>query len=142
MFSRIIGRYVGLDLFANTEWSNHGDEIFVMWKAGSFPLETAYTDADKKVGADMVEMWTKFAANGNPGDGWIPVKGGKDSKHLEITADGPTLKSDSDWYKKRGDFWDRVYKEHPPTMRYKKSPTFKDTKMYKNLGEAKPKEEL
>ena len=150
LFLRILGRYVGLDLFANTEWANHGDEIFVMWKAASFPIETAYTDDDKKVGADMIEMWTNFAAHGDPtppnmaapGDKWIPVKDGKDSKHLEITADGPTLKSDSDWYKKRGDFFDKVFKEHPPTFQYKKSPTFKDTKMYKKLGADKHKQEL
>ena len=77
-----------------------------------------------------------------PGNKWVPVKGGKDSKHLEITANGPTLKSDSDWYKKRGEFWDKVHEEFPPTLRYKKSPTFKDTKMYKKLDSATNKDEL
>ena len=143
---RIIGRYLGLDLFSNTEWANHGDELFVMWNNG-FPIETAYTDDDKKVGADMIEMWTNFAAHGDPTPSpltleWIPVQDGKDSKHLEITADGPALKSDSNWYKKRREFWDEVHKEHPPTLQYKKLPTFKDTKMYMKFDDTKVKEEL
>ena len=71
---RMLGRYVGLDLFANTEFCNHGDELFVMWTAASFPIETAYTDEDKKVGADMVEMWTNFAAHGDPTSPRDPIQ--------------------------------------------------------------------
>ena len=70
---RILGRYAGLDLFANGEWCNHGDELFVMWKP--MGMETAYTDADKKVGADMVEMWTNFAAHGDPTSPTVPAPG-------------------------------------------------------------------
>ena len=71
-------------------------------------------------------------------------KQGKDSKHLEITADGPTLKTDSAEYKKRADFWERVYKDHPPLLHWKESPTFKNTKLYnkKVVGDSKAKEEL
>ena len=70
---RLLGRYAGLDLFANSEWCNHGDELFVMWKP--YGMETAYTDADKKVGADMVEMWTNFAAHGDPTSPTVPAPG-------------------------------------------------------------------
>ena len=77
----------------------------------------------------LVQMWTNFARHGDPtpvgedipGDKWIPVKGGKESKHLEISADGPELKSDSAEYIKRGEFWERVYEEHPPHIHYRKS---------------------
>ena len=106
-----------------------------------------FTDEDKKVSADMVRMWTDFAKQGDPtprGDPkWLPIKlPGKDSKHLEITADGPTLKTDSAEYRKRADFWERVWVDHPQTLHWKKSPTFKNTKMYRKMSDATAKEEL
>ena len=72
-----------------------------MWKASLIPFDTVYTDEDKKVSAARVRMWTDFAKHGDPtpqGEKWLPVKRGKDSPHLEITADGPTLKIDSAEY--------------------------------------------
>ena len=104
-----------------------------------------FTDEDKKVSAAMVRMWTDFAKHGDPtpqGDKWLPVKPGEDPKHLEITAHGPTLKTDSAEYKKRADFWERVYRDHPPLLHWKKSPTFKNTKLYKKFGDSKAKDEL
>ena len=98
---RYMGRSIGLDLFSNKEWSCHADELFLMWKASLIPFDTVYTDEDKKVSAARVRMWTDFAKHGDPtpqGEKWLPVKRGKDSPHMEITADGPTLKIDSAEY--------------------------------------------
>ena len=148
--ARIIGRFFGMDFFSNSEWVCHADELFVMWKASIIPFDTVYTEKDKRVSAAMIQMWTNFAKHGDPtpqdeitpGDKWIPVTGGQESKHLDISADGPELKSDSVQYIKRGEFWERVYEEHPPLIHYKKSPTFKNTKLYNKKLQAQYKEEL
>ena len=150
LLARTIGHFFGLDLFSNSEWVCHADELFIMWKPYRIPFDTVYTEDDKRVSAAIIQMWTNFAKHGDPtpqsevspGDLWIPIKDGKGSKHLEITADGPRLKSDSVQYKKRGKFWERVYEEHPPLIHYKKSPTFKNTKLYRKMVEEKDKEEL
>lgn len=147
---RNLGRYVGLDLFANEEWACHLDELFLMFKSSFIPFDTVYTDRDKKVSALMLQMWTNFARHGDPtpkgnnspGDRWLPVGPDKHPKHLEISDETPTLKTDSAEYKRRIDFWERVYQEHPPLLHFKKSPTFKNTKMYKTVGDEKAKEEL
>jgi len=154
MIARMFGRYVGLDLFANKEWVCHGDELFLMFKPSVIPFDTVYTEGDKKVSAAIIGMWANFAKYGDPtpkikdppGDRWLPilpnVQHQANSKHLEITADGPTLKTDSEEYKKRADFWERVYQDHPPLMHFKESPTFKNTKLYKKIDSAETKEEL
>ena len=147
---RTVGRLFGVDFFSNSEWVCHADELFVMWKASILPFDTVYTEEDKRVSESMIRMWTNFARHGDPtpqgenfpGDKWIPVSGGKESKHLDINADGPDLKSDSAEYIKRGEFWERVYKEHPPHIHYRKSPTFKNTKLYNRKLLAQNKEEL
>ena len=43
LIARYLGRFIGLDLFSNTEWSCHADELFLMWKASFIPFETVYT---------------------------------------------------------------------------------------------------
>ena len=106
-------------MFTNEEWVNHMDECFLMWKPHYLPFATVWTEDDRKVSAAIVQMWTDFATYGDPtpdkslapGDRWLPVKGGENSQHLEITADGPTLKFDSEEYKERVFFWDGVFCE-------------------------------
>merc|ERR1719288_206387 len=154
LIARMFGRYIGLDLFANKEWVCHGDELFLMFKPSFIPFTTVYTEGDKKVSAAIIGMWANFAKYSDPtpkmkdppGDRWLPILPNTQlqasSKHLEITADGPTLKTDSEEYKKRADFWERVYQDHPPLMHFNESPTFKNTKLYKKIGTAKTKEEL
>ena len=148
--TRLIGRLIGLDFFSNSEWVCHADELFVMWKAHRIPFDTVYTEEDKRVSDAMIQMWTNFARHGDPtpraevtpGDKWIPLKGGKESKHLDISADGPKVMSDSEQYIKRGTFWERVYEEHPPYIHFRKSPTFKNTKLYNKKLQVQYKEEL
>ena len=41
-----MGRFVGLDLFSNKEWSCHADELFLMWKPSFIPFDTVYTGRD------------------------------------------------------------------------------------------------
>jgi hypothetical protein len=82
--------------------------------------------------------------SGLEGDRWQPIKGDNDPKHLEIGTLGLKLNSDTEEYKKRGDFWEKVFKEHPLTYNNAKSKTLKNSKMYKKIkvdGDSK-KEEL
>ena len=134
--ARLFARAVGFDhLFANTDFANHGDEVFLMFKS-DIPYDTMYTEGDRAVGAAMIRMWTSFAKHSDPtpeDNSWTPVEGGDDSKHLDISAEGPELKSDSAEYRRRGRFWDKVYEEHPPLLQYKQSPTFKDTRMFRRV---------
>ena len=44
----------------------HADELFMLFKANSIPLETVYTDVDKATSQNMLKMWTNFAKTGNP----------------------------------------------------------------------------
>ena len=86
----------------------------------------------------MLILSTSFAKHGDPtpeDKNWAVVGGGSDSKHLEISADGPELKSDSEEYQRRGRFWDKVFEEHPPLLHYRQSPTFKNTRMHRRVGE-------
>ena len=86
----------------------------------------------------LIISWNSFAQHGNPtpeDNAWAPVEGGNDSKHFDISADGPELKSDSAEYQRRGRFWDKVFEEHPPLLHYRQSPTFKNTRMHRRVGE-------
>ena len=57
--ARLFCRAVGLDhLFANTEFANHGDEVFLMFKS-DIPYDTVYTEGDRAVSAAMIKMWTR-----------------------------------------------------------------------------------
>ena len=135
--AKLFGRALGIDVFPNTRFANHGDEVFLMWTS-AIPYDTVYTEGDRTVSAAMIGMWTAFAKHGDPtpegldapGDDWAPVEGGKDSKHLEITGDGLKLKSDSLEYRRRGRFWDKVFEEHPPLLQYRQSPSFQNPLMY------------
>jgi carboxylesterase type B len=44
----------------------HADELFMLFKARVFPLETVYTDEDKATSQNMLKLWTNFAKTGNP----------------------------------------------------------------------------
>ena len=132
-------------MFANKEWVNHGDECLLMWKPHYLPFATVWTEGDRKVTAALVQMWTDFATYGDPtpdksptlGDRWLPVKGGANSQHLEITADGPTLKFDSEEYKERMDFWEGVFCEETTCcvqLSEWASPFLEGPNIYKNIG--------
>ena len=57
--ARLFARAIGLDhLFANTDYANHGDEVFLMFKS-DIPYDTMYTEGDREVGAAMIRMWTR-----------------------------------------------------------------------------------
>ena len=43
LIARYVGRFIGLDLFSNKEWSCHADELFLMWKSPFIPFDTIYT---------------------------------------------------------------------------------------------------
>ena len=43
LIARYLGRFIGLDLFSNKEWTCHADELFLMWKASFLPFDTVYT---------------------------------------------------------------------------------------------------
>ena len=111
---KAMAQKAGGDMFANEEWVNHADESFLMWKPNMFPFSTVWTESDRKVNAALIQMWTDFAMHGDPtpdgspitGDKWLPVKGGADSQHLEFTAAGPTMKIDSEEFRKRIEFWE------------------------------------
>ena len=84
----------------------------------------------------MLTCSTSFAKHGDPtpeDHSWMPVESGGDSKHLDISAEGLELRSDSAEYKRRGRFWEKVYEEHPPLLQYKQSPTFQDTRMFRRV---------
>jgi carboxylesterase type B len=44
----------------------HADDLFMLFKAHGFPLETVYTDEDKATSQNMLKLWTNFAKTGNP----------------------------------------------------------------------------
>jgi hypothetical protein len=81
--------------------------------------------------------------SGLEGDRWQPIKRENEPKPLEIGTLGLKLNSDSKEYKTRGEFWEKVYKEHPLTYNNAKSKTLKNSKMYKKIkgdGETKREE--
>ena len=63
---QILGQTVGLNLYCPEFGVAHFDEAFMLFKAGSFPLETVYTSDDKATSQNMLKMWTNFAKTGNP----------------------------------------------------------------------------
>ncbi len=80
------------------------------------------------------------------GDRWEPVSAkGEPPKHTEITVEGFKTVGDSDAYKKRAAFWEKVYQDFPLYLRnMKKSKTWKEKKPYMKLDSAEggKKEEL
>ena len=57
--ARLLARPLGLDhLLANTEFANHGDEVFLMFKS-DIPYDTVYTEGDRAVSKAMIKMWTR-----------------------------------------------------------------------------------
>ncbi len=151
-----------MDLFGNTNYVNHGDELFLMFKPHMMPFESVFTDGDKAVSENLLAIWASFATDGDPNigkiifyesffprkitptpfhadakgrsniDRWVPISQ-NDPKHLEIATDGLKLKSDSEGYSNRMKFWEQVYKEFPPTVHYTKSKTFQNNKMYRKI---------
>ena len=43
LIARYVGRFIGLDVFSNKEWSCHADELLLMWKSPFIPFDTIYT---------------------------------------------------------------------------------------------------
>ena len=64
------GRLVGLDMFSAGEHKLggvcHGDELFLLFRPHLLPYDAVHTDADEEASANLVELWTNFAATGKP----------------------------------------------------------------------------
>lgn len=93
---RYVFAYVPQNQRAETPGAGHGAEIqFVFGTLGTFHgAATHYTDADRKVSADMGRYWTNFAKTGDPnGEGLTPWPMDKADQVLLIDQTGEHAES-------------------------------------------------
>jgi len=119
---------LGFDLFKSSDGVCHGDELFMMFKAGALPTSTVKSKDDKRVSKNLINMWTDFATHHNPtpeDNSWSKFDP-KNPKYLEIGSKCNTMKYPEN-HKTRMEEWKEIWEKIPPTMSHKKSPTWKKT---------------
>jgi len=117
---------LGLNLFKSRSGVCHGDELFIMFKAGALPFSCLRSEDDKRVCDNLIKLWTDFATHHNPtpGDNSWARFDPQDPKYLEIGSKGNKMKYPA-CHKERMDEWKDICDKIPPTMSHKKSPTWK-----------------
>lgn len=124
-------------MFSLQSGSCHADELFLMFHLPVIPLDTLYTEDDKKTSTHMLKLWTKFAetAGKNPSTEavkWERIDAkAKEPKFLDISAE-PELGTDSAEYRARLQFWDEVFRLAPPHMHARgASETWKNPRLHR-----------
>ena len=100
----------------------HGDETLLLFKSYDIPINTHYTDSDKKVASKLLELWTNFAKDGQPGQQWQrfepchgPIKGLCHGHRLEFMPDADVqMKPIDDRITQK---WMDIYQNDPPRLR-------------------------
>merc|ERR1719219_698743 len=69
-FSLTLGAHaLGLDYsWLQKNVSCHGDETLLIFKSYDIPIDTHYSESDKKVAGMLLELWTNFVKDGKD---WI-----------------------------------------------------------------------
>jgi len=134
---KIVFLQFGINLNCMNSKVCHADELFQMFKANAFPLETSHSAAEKKTRSNLINMWTSFATCHNPTPGTQTWKkfSEENPKYLEISS-SCRMNYTSEYKKRMQEILD-IWQEIPPLYRILTSPTWKN----KKYNRYTPKEE-
>ena len=62
----------------------------MIFNTNSLPFDGAFTDQDKKVSRNLLELWTNFTKLGQNGPEWTPLKV-DNQQRLAISSKGPDM---------------------------------------------------
>ncbi len=154
VLGKIVGRLFGQDWFYEPVGVAHCDELMLLFEWHLLPFDSVFSESDKTVSAQLVNLWTNFAAT----NGKNPTKddGGAlginwerldldDSKRLIIGSDGARLEKVGKEEEARMEWWEKVWEKIPPGGSFlRNEPKWEESKnMYSGkVGSRERKEEL
>lgn len=122
---KVLGMMVGLDLYPSTDGVCHADELFMMFKPHSLPVNCVRSQDDRRVSACLLDMWTDFATHHNPTprDGSWTRFDPAYPQYLEIGSKSNKLDYSND-HRKRMEEWKGMWERIPTTMQHTQSRTW------------------
>jgi len=135
---RIMANYVGLDIFSSSMGVAHADELFMMFKT-EIPLEQRKTDTDVEVSESLIRLWTDFVKTGTPSQEWRQHTV-ESMEHFEIGIVQGMMQDPGEM--ERLELWRKLEQLIPPSLHLKRSPSWTNTLMYRDLSHLLASKEL
>jgi len=130
--------YLGVDIFSSSMGVAHADELFMMFKTG-IPLQQRKTETDVEVSERLIRLWTDFVKTGNPSQDWRQHTG-ETMEHFEIGREQGMMQDTGEMERLR--LWRQLEELIPPSLHLKRSPSWTNTLMYRDLSHLLGNKEL